>query len=87
MMMCGGWGDKERLKKHRKRKMEGLRRNVRGKEGREGAYCPETTAERKRVKREGESKRAIALQQHLMASLERRRRRERRGEEGIMRGL
>lgn len=36
MMMCGGWGDKERLKKHRKRKMEGLRRNVRGKEGREG---------------------------------------------------
>lgn len=61
----------------------------RGKEGR-GAYCPETRAERerKRVKSKGESTRVIALQQHLMASLERRRGRDRGGGgEGIMRGL
>lgn len=44
-----------------------------------GAYCPETTAEREK-KRET-AKRVIALQQHLMASLERRRGRECRGGE------
>lgn len=43
----------------------------------------ETMAER--VKREGESGRVIALQQYLMASLERGR--EWRGGNGIMRGL
>lgn len=57
---------------------------------REGrAYRLETTAERERAseKREGERERVIALQQHLMASLERGRGRECRGGEGIMRGL
>lgn len=50
-------------------------------EWREGrAHRLETTAEReKERKREGESERVIALQQHLMASLERGRGRECRG--------
>lgn len=73
--------------------MEGLRRNGRGKKG---ANCPETRAEREKKERKKgemerenarESKRVIALQQHLMASLERGRGREWRGGEGIMRWL
>lgn len=60
--------------------MERGRKNGRAMERRESL---ETIA--KRVNREGESGRVIALQQHLMASLERRR--ECRGGSGIMRGL
>lgn len=51
--------------------------------GMESRESLETMAER--VKQEGESGRVIALQQHLMASLERGR--EWRGGNGIMRGL
>lgn len=78
---------KERLKKHRKREMERLRRNGRGMEERGSLLPRDYGRKRKRMKRAGESKRVIALQQHLMASLERGRGREWRGGEGIMRGL
>lgn len=58
--------------------MERLRRNGRGMERRGSLLPRDYGRERKRVRREGESKRVIALQQHLMASLG-------RGREGVER--